>query len=93
MFFLKEENRNLCESETDKAECIREVEEAKEPMNEDQPEGRIRRGSHEWRGNSDPRAHTNSEKHKSKHKDQNFLILVLALALAFLSILSRAVFN
>ncbi|KAJ7326006.1 hypothetical protein OS493_028728 [Desmophyllum pertusum] len=33
-----EENRNLCESETDKAECIREVEEAKEPVNEDQPE-------------------------------------------------------
>ena len=27
--FLKEENRNLCESEPDKAECIREVEEAK----------------------------------------------------------------
>ncbi|CAH3156454.1 unnamed protein product [Porites evermanni] len=26
---LNEENRNLCESEPDKAECIREVEEAK----------------------------------------------------------------
>ena len=29
-YFSKEENRNLCESEPDKAECIREVEEAKQ---------------------------------------------------------------
>ena len=27
--YLLEENRNLCEDERDKAECIREVEEAK----------------------------------------------------------------
>lgn len=27
--YLLEENRNLCEDETDKADCIREVEEVK----------------------------------------------------------------
>ena len=36
--FHKEENRNLCESEDDKAECIKEIEEAKaSPVAEENP--------------------------------------------------------
>ncbi|XP_027054975.1 uncharacterized protein LOC113682026 [Pocillopora damicornis] len=36
---LNEENRNLCESEDDKAECIKEIEEAKaSPVAEENPE-------------------------------------------------------
>ncbi|RMX36887.1 hypothetical protein pdam_00001014 [Pocillopora damicornis] len=38
IFFI-EENRNLCESEDDKAECIKEIEEAKaSPVAEENPE-------------------------------------------------------
>ena len=42
--FFKEENRNLCEDDPDKAECIREVEEARANpgINDVQQEGKIR---------------------------------------------------
>jgi len=36
---LNEENRNLCESEPDKAECIREVEEAKGNLDNGEQQG------------------------------------------------------
>lgn len=41
---IEEENRNLCEDDPDKAECIREVEEAKANpgINDVQQEGKIR---------------------------------------------------
>lgn len=41
--FFKEENRNLCEDDPDKVECIREVEEAKASpgINDVQQEGKI----------------------------------------------------
>ena len=37
--YLLEENRNLCEDERDKAECIREVEEAKGNHDSTEQEG------------------------------------------------------